>query len=39
MLAKVTLVKIANYGISVCDGVAANISRYLLVSVCCTAFQ
>jgi len=36
MLAKVTLVKIANYGTSVCDGVAAYICRSLLVSVCCT---
>jgi hypothetical protein len=40
VLAKVTLVKIVNYGTSVCDyiggDVAAHISRSLLMCVCCT---
>ena len=40
MLAKVTIVKIADYGTAVCDSfggdVAAYISTSLLVCVCCT---
>ena len=38
MLAKVTVVKIANYGTSVCGDVAAYNSGSLFVCVCCTLY-
>jgi len=39
LLAKVTVVKIDNYGTLVCGDVAAYIGRFLLVCVCCTVWE